>query len=291
MNSSQVFSTEVFEIIAAWFLEVLVGMMMCLVVRSTAFTDQSDLDVTEPDELQDQTNASYSTMTECLIPEEEQGTEGTTHVLFSFPSELHLIKPCLHEPGVVEPFENTIIPQNEPFPCCSEKLPPVTLGEPDDVSRLAELSEENLLPTCLDGCYQPIDADNYPGSISPLPLPTDASCYPSKQNEDESAVAQNIFQKQADKEMAALPVPKTCVMMTHSTNAANSFQKLLQFAMSQDPSPSETDATETATQPVAAESSSTNPETTPDSGVVGNQKRKGKNKNKKNKRKGRNGKN
>ncbi|EFX88908.1 hypothetical protein DAPPUDRAFT_95725 [Daphnia pulex] len=155
----------------------LVG-MICAAVRTT-FTNQSDLDVTEPDELQDQ-NASYS-MTECLIiPEEEQGTEGTTHV-FSFPSELDLIKPCLHEPGVAEPLKDTIIPQNEPFPDCSEdSSPPVT------------------------------HAEDYPGSISLSPSPTDASCYPYKQNEDESAVAQNIFQKQ--------------MMMTHSTNAAKSFQ-------------------------------------------------------------------
>lgn len=195
--------------------------MCCSKIRTT-FTNQSDLDVTEPDELQDQ-NASHS-MTECLIiREEEQGTE-VTHV-FSLPSELDLIKPSAWTRCRWTP---TIIPQNEPLPDCSEdSSPPVTLSEPADVSRLAELSEENLLPTCLDGCCsQPIDAEDYPCSISLSPSPTDASCYPCKQNEDESAVAQNIFQKQ--------------IMMTHLTNAAKYFQKITQLAMSQDPS--ETDA-------------------------------------------------
>jgi hypothetical protein len=75
--------------------------MCCSKIRTT-FTKQSDLDVTEPDKLQDQ-NASHS-MTECLIiREEEQGTE-VTHV-FSFPSELDLIKPRLHETGVAEPLQ------------------------------------------------------------------------------------------------------------------------------------------------------------------------------------------
>jgi len=228
------------------------------------FTTQSDLDVIELDELHYR-NASYS-MTE---PEEEQGMEGTA-LVFLFSSESDLIKPCLHESDVTNPFEGTIIAPDEPL-LCSEESPPVTLSELDDVSRLAELSEENVLPTCLNGfCSQPMaDAADFPGSI--ILSPAEASCYPSKQNGDES-VARN---------------PKTDVMMTHSMDAANSFQKLLQFAMSQDPS--ETDATETSAQSVAANSVSTSTETNntaPDSVVVDNQKRKGKgNKNKKNTKK------
>ena len=109
------------------------------------------------------------------------------------------------------------------------------------------------------------------------------------QNKDESSVAHNIVQKSTDKE-ESMRVAPTDLMTTHSSNAAESFQKLLQFAMSQDPS--ETDISATTTQVEAATDSS--PEQTDETtgSVARNQRSKGKSKKKKNKRnKGRNGKN
>jgi uncharacterized membrane protein YraQ (UPF0718 family) len=110
------------------------------------------------------------------------------------------------------------------------------------------------------------------------------------QNKDESSVAHNIVQKSTDKE-ESMRVAPTDLMTTHSSNAAKSFQKLLQFAMSQDPS--ETYISATSTQVEAATDSS--PEQTDETtgSVARNQQRsKGQGKKKKNKRnKGRNGKN
>jgi hypothetical protein len=109
------------------------------------------------------------------------------------------------------------------------------------------------------------------------------------QNKDESSVAHNIAQKSTDKE-ESMRVAPTDLMTTHSSNAAKSFQKLLQFVMSQ--GPSETDVSAASTQVEAAADSS--PEQTDETtgSVARNQRRKGKGKKKKNKRnKGRNGKN
>ena len=89
-----------------------------------------------------------------------------------------------------------------------------------------------------------------------------------------------------NKDEPSLRVPPTDLMAMHSSNAAKSFQKLLQFAMSQ--GPSETDVSATSTQVEAAADSS--PEQT--GSVARNQRSNGKGKKKKNKRnKGRNGKN
>jgi hypothetical protein len=79
-------------------------------------------------------------------------------------------------------------------------------------------------------------------------------------------------------------------MATHSSNAAKSFQKLLQFAMSQ--GPSETDVSATSTQVEAAADSSLEQTDATTGSVARNQRSKGKSKKKKNKRnKGRNVKN
>ena len=118
---------------------------------------------------------------------------------------------------------------------------------------------------------------------------------PSSSEETSSAVTPNnepndIPKLAQDKDEPSLRVPPTDLMATHSSNAAKSFQKLLQFAMSQ--GPSETDVSATSTQVEAAADSS--PEQTDETtgSVARNQRSKGKGKKKKNKRnKGRNGKN
>ena len=86
----------------------------------------------------------------------------------------------------------------------------------------------------------------------------------------------------------SLRVPPTDLMTTHSSNAAKSFQKLLQFAMSQDPS--ETDISATSTQVEAATDSS--PEQTDETtgSVARNQRSKAKSKKKNKRNKGRNAK-
>ena len=125
---------------------------------------------------------------------------------------------------------------------------------------------------------------------SPVMTPNEPNDIPQlAQNKDESSVAHNIVQKSTDKE-ESMRVAPTDLMTTHSSNAAKSFQKLLQFAMSQ--GPSETDVSATSTQVEEAVSSS--PEQTDETtgSVARNQRSKGKGKKKKNKRnKGRNGKN
>ena len=107
------------------------------------------------------------------------------------------------------------------------------------------------------------------------------------QNKDESSVAHNIVQKSTDKE-ESMRVAPTDLMTTHSSNAAKSFQKLLQFAMSQDPS--ETDVSATSTQVEAAADSS--PEQTDETtgSVARNQRSKAKSKKKNKRNKGRNAK-
>jgi hypothetical protein len=125
---------------------------------------------------------------------------------------------------------------------------------------------------------------------SPALTPNEPNDVPQlAQNKDESSVAHNIVQKSTDKE-ETMRVAPTDLMTTHSSNAAKSFQKLLQFAMAQ--GPSETDVSATSTQVEAAADSS--PEQTDETtgSVARNQRSKGKSKKKKNKRsKGRNGKN
>ena len=125
---------------------------------------------------------------------------------------------------------------------------------------------------------------------SPALTPNEPNDIPQlAQNKDESSVAHNIVQKSTDKE-ETMRVAPTDLMNTHSSNAAKSFQKLLQFAISQ--GPSETDVSATSTQVEAAADSS--PEQTDETtgSVARNQRSKGKSKKKKNKRnKGRNGKN
>ena len=125
---------------------------------------------------------------------------------------------------------------------------------------------------------------------SPVVTPNEPNDIPQlAQNKDESSVAHNIVQKSTDKE-ETMRVAPTDLMNTHSSNAAKSFQKLLQFAMAQ--GPSETDVSATSTQVEAAADSS--PEQTDETtgSVARNQRSKGKGKKKKNKRnKGRNGKN
>ena len=97
-----------------------------------------------------------------------------------------------------------------------------------------------------------------------------------------------------NKDEPSLRVPPTDLMATHSSNAAKSFQKLLQFAMSQQ-GPSETDVSATSTQVESAAASSPVLEQTDQTtgSVARNQQRsKGKSKKKKNKRnKGHNAKN
>jgi hypothetical protein len=93
-----------------------------------------------------------------------------------------------------------------------------------------------------------------------------------------------------NKDEPSLRVPPTDLMATHSSNAAKSFQKLLQFAMSQ--GPSETDVSATSTQVEAAADSSLEQTDATTGSVARNQRSKGKSKKKKNKRnKGRNVKN
>ena len=125
---------------------------------------------------------------------------------------------------------------------------------------------------------------------SPALTPNEPNDIPQlAQNKDESSVAHNIVQKSTDKE-ETMRVAPTDLMNTHSSNAAKSFQKLLQFAMAQ--GPSETDVSATSTQVETAASSS--PEQTDETtgSVARNQRSKGKSKKKKNKRnKGRNTKN
>ena len=125
---------------------------------------------------------------------------------------------------------------------------------------------------------------------SPVVTPNEPNDIPQlAQNKDESSSAHNIVQKSTDKEQSMRVAP-TDLMTTHSSNAAKSFQKLLQFAMAQ--GPSETDVSATSTQVEAAADSS--PEQTDETtgSVARNQRSKGKGKKKKNKRnKGRNGKN
>jgi len=88
----------------------------------------------------------------------------------------------------------------------------------------------------------------------------------------------------------SLRVPPTDLMTTHSSNAAKSFQKLLQFAMSQGSSETDVSATSTQVEPAADSSPEQTDETT--GSVARNQRSKGKSKKKKNKRnKGRNTKN
>lgn len=159
------------------------------------------------------------------------------------------------EPDVVVPCEDTIIPQSELLPS-SEESQPITPNEPSDIPRPTEIIEESLVPTCLDACTQPTS------DVVDLPM------------------AEN----------SETQIPHV-VMMTHSSNAAKSFQRLLESAMS--PAPSESEVTATPTQSVADDSSHI-PERTDETtdSVARNQRRKGKNQKKKNKRKGgRNGKN
>jgi uncharacterized membrane protein YraQ (UPF0718 family) len=154
-----------------------------------------------------------------------------------------------------------------------------------------ELSVDELLDVFEDTISQsesvpPISSEE----TSPVMTPNEPNDIPQlAQNKDESSVAHNIVQKSTDKE-ESMRVAPTDLMTTHSSNAAKSFQKLLQFAMSQDPS--ETDISATTTQVEAATDSS--PEQTDETtgSVARNQRSKGKGKKKKNKRnKGRNGKN
>jgi uncharacterized membrane protein YraQ (UPF0718 family) len=93
-----------------------------------------------------------------------------------------------------------------------------------------------------------------------------------------------------NKDEPSLRVPPTDLMTTHSSNAAKSFQKLLQFAMSQGSSETDVSATSTQVEPAADSSPEQTDETT--GSVARNQRSKGKSKKKKNKRnKGRNTKN
>jgi hypothetical protein len=122
---------------------------------------------------------------------------------------------------------------------------------------------------------------------------------PRSSEENSSAVTPNnepndIPKLAQDKDEPSLRVPPTDLMATHSSNAAKSFQKLLQFAMSQQ-GPSETDVSATSTQVESAAASSPVLEQTDQTtgSVARNQQRsKGKSKKKKNKRnKGHNAKN
>ena len=122
---------------------------------------------------------------------------------------------------------------------------------------------------------------------------------PSRSEETSSAVTPNtepndIPKLAQDKDEPSLRVPPTDLIATHSSNAAKSFQKLLQFAMSQQ-GPSETDVSATSTQVESAAASSPVLEQTDQTtgSVARNQQRsKGKSKKKKNKRnKGHNAKN
>ena len=154
-----------------------------------------------------------------------------------------------------------------------------------------ELSVDELLDVFEDTISQsesvpPISSEE----TSPVMTPNEPNDIPQlAQNKDESSVAHNIVQKSTDIE-ETMRVAPTDLMNTHSSNAAKSFQKLLQFAMAQ--GPSETDDSATSTQVETAASSS--PEQTDETtgSVARNQRSKGKSKKKKNKRnKGRNGKN
>jgi hypothetical protein len=98
-----------------------------------------------------------------------------------------------------------------------------------------------------------------------------------------------------DKDEPSLRVPPTDLMATHSSNAAKSFQKLLQFAMSQQGLLVSSEIDVSATQVESAAASSPVLEQTDQTtgSVARNQQRsKGKSKKKKNKRnKGHNAKN
>ena len=153
-----------------------------------------------------------------------------------------------------------------------------------------ELSVDELLDVFEDTISQSEPVPPSSEETSPALTPNEPNDIPQlAQNKDESSVAHNIVQKSTDKE-ESMRVAPTDLMTTHSSNAAKSFQKLLQFAMAQ--GPSETDVSATSTQVETAASSS--PEQTDETtgSVAGNQRSKGKSKKKKNKRnKGRNGKN
>jgi uncharacterized membrane protein YraQ (UPF0718 family) len=118
---------------------------------------------------------------------------------------------------------------------------------------------------------------------------------PRSSEENSSAVTPNnepndIPKLAQDKDEPSLRVPPTDLMTTHSSNAAKSFQKLLQFVMSQGPSETDVSATSTQVEPAADSSPEQTDETT--GSVARNQRSKGKSKKKKNKRnKGRNTKN
>jgi hypothetical protein len=153
-----------------------------------------------------------------------------------------------------------------------------------------ELSVDELLDVFEDTISQSEPVPASYEETSPAVTPNEPNDIPQlAQNKDESSVAHNIAQKSTDKE-ESMRVAPTDLMTTHSSNAAKSFQKLLQFVMSQ--GPSETDVSAASTQVEAAADSS--PEQTDETtgSVARNQRRKGKGKKKKNKRnKGRNGKN
>ena len=196
-----------------------------------ALTDQSGLDVTVPEE--NQNEGATNVTSECLKPEDAPDVEWSVHEL----------------DDVVVPFGDTISLKSEPLPPRTEETSPgrnvaVTLNEPNDIPRLA-------------------------------------------QNEDEPAVASRIVQNSTDKE-ELLRVSPTEIMTMHSTNAAKSFQKLLQFAMSQ--GPSETDVSATSTQVEAATNSSLEQTDETTGSVARNQRSKAKSKKKNKRNKGRNAK-
>lgn len=261
MNSALNYSTEVLNGIVA--LKAIALVLGCLVRMMCAIfnvTFSALLDVTEPDELQDRI-ALYPMADECLILEEEQTIEESTLVDSPFPSEPNLIKPgCLRERDAAKSFKETS--QNEPLPFSEES----TSVTPDDVSSLAELTEKNVLATCLDDCPRPVAyAVDFAGS--PSPSPTDANCDPSKQNEDEFVAQKSNVE----------------AMKTHLMIATGSYEKLLEFAITQ--GSSDTDADEASAESVSTGSTTTSGETTtPHAVVVGDRKRR--NTNKKNKIKG-----
>jgi hypothetical protein len=182
------------------------------------------------------------------VPEENQ-SEGATN----FTSECLKPEDAPDVEWSVHELDDVVVPFGDTISLKSEPLPPRT---------------EETSPA--------VTLNNEPNDIPRL-----------AQNEDEPAVASRIVQNSTDKE-ELLRVSPTEIMTMHSTNAAKSFQKLLQFAMSQ--GPSETDVSATSTQVEAATNSSLEQTDETTGSVARNQRSKAKSKKKNKRNKGRNAK-
>lgn len=172
--------------------------------------------------------------------------------------------------------------------------------KPEDETKIEDATELEFCVHELDNAVRAVPFKDTISQSEPAPPSTEEASpavTPNQpngipklaQNKDES-VEHKIVQKSTQKE-ESLRVPPTDIMTTHSSNTAKSFQKLLQFAVSQ--GPSKTDVSATSTQVEAVADSSLEQQTDETTASVARNQRsiEGKGKKKKNKRnKGRNGK-